>query len=91
VHPATPEITLEGGPLVDNHQSDYKGLDVDIPSIHMERYSVMFGSSLQKPPGSSSSSSLLARRQATLDKLKTVNEALALKVCPHFHWAPSPD
>jgi len=91
VQPATPEITLEGGPLVDNHQSSYKGLDVDIPSVHMERYSVMFGSILQKPPGTSNSSSLLARRQATLDKLKTVNEALALKVSYYVHWAPFHD
>lgn len=59
-----PEIKLDGGPL----------LDVDIPSIEMERYSVMFDSVI-KPI--SSASSLLARRQATLDKLKVVNEAIA--------------
>jgi hypothetical protein len=93
---ATPEITLEGGPLMDNVRSGhtekpYNGqmLDVDIPSIQLERYSVMFGSVLQKP--TSTASSLLARRQATLDKLKTVNEALASKVSPHVHWAPSND
>ena len=62
-----PEIKLDGGPL----------LNVDIPSIEMERYSVMFGS-LIKP--TSSASSLLARRQATLDKLKMVNEAIAQHV-----------
>jgi hypothetical protein len=55
----------------------------------MERYSIMFGSVLQKP--TNTSSSLLTRRQATLDKLKTVNEALASKVSPHVHWAPSND
>ncbi|KAL3420144.1 hypothetical protein PVAG01_08643 [Phlyctema vagabunda] len=60
----TPKITLDGGPL----------LNIDIPSVEMERYSVMFGSVLK--PSASSSSALLARRQATLDKLKTVNEAL---------------
>lgn len=59
-----PTIKLDGGPL----------LNVDIPTIEMERYSVMFGS-LIKP--TSSASSLLARRQATLDKLKMVNEAIA--------------
>jgi len=64
-------------------------LDVDIPTIQMERYSIMFGSVLQKTPITTGSSSLLARRQATLDKLKTVNEALASKVSPHVHWAPS--
>lgn len=83
----TPMITLDGGPLADNVvQSGQKGipypgqmLDVDIPSVQMERYSIMFGSVLQK--SSNTSSSLLARRQATLDKLKTVNEDLALRVC----------
>ncbi len=58
------EIKLDGGPL----------LNVEIPTIEMERYSVMFGSVI-KP--NSSASSLLARRQATLDKLKVVNEAIA--------------
>jgi hypothetical protein len=71
----------------DHTEKPYNGqmLDVDIPSIQLERYSVMFGSVLQKP--TSTASSLLARRQATLDKLKTVNEALASKVSPHVHWA----
>ncbi|KAH8667567.1 hypothetical protein BGZ60DRAFT_431790 [Tricladium varicosporioides] len=79
----TPEILLDGGPLNTNtnhsgHNGQYHGvLDVDIPSIQMERYSIMFGSVLQKP--TTTSSALLARRQATLDKLKTVNEALASK------------
>ena len=80
----TPEITLDGGPLDVHPGQKYAHggplLDVDIPSIEMERYSIMFGSLLQKPTGTSSS--LLARRQATLDRLKTVNEALALKVSP---------
>jgi len=53
-------------------------LAVDIPTVHMERYSVMFSSFLG-PKGSSQSSSspLLSRRQATLDRLKTVNETIA--------------
>ncbi|RDL31443.1 uncharacterized protein BP5553_09652 [Venustampulla echinocandica] len=76
----TPEITLDGH-SIESHQSskNYTGqmLDVDIPTTQMERYSVMFGSVLQK--SANTSPSLLARRQATLDKLKTVNEALALK------------
>lgn len=66
---APPVQRSDSGPL----------LNVDIPDIHLERYSVMFNSVL-KPPGSSSSSSLLSRRQATLDKLKTVNEAIAEQV-----------
>ncbi|KAI9760133.1 MAG: hypothetical protein M4579_001853 [Chaenotheca gracillima] len=41
-------------------------LQVDIPNVEMERYSVMFSGLLK-----TSSSSLLARRQATLDRLKT--------------------
>ncbi|KAK2008603.1 hypothetical protein LZ32DRAFT_452180 [Colletotrichum eremochloae] len=59
-------------------------LDVEIPSIKMERYSVMFGNVLgqpQEPQTSKSeqqtphtSSSLLARRQATLDRLKTISD-----------------
>ena len=83
----TPEITLDGERLSDNINS--KGLlNVDIPSIQMERYSIMFSGVLQK---SGPQSSLLARRQATLDRLKTVNEAIASKVSPHVHWAPSND
>lgn len=84
-----PKITLDGGALVDNasHQigNPYHGgmLDVDIPSVQMERYSIMFGSVLQK--STNTSSSLLARRQATLDKLKTVNEALLLQVSSRVH------
>jgi hypothetical protein len=66
-HDPPPEIRLDGGPL----------LNVEIPSTQMERYSVMFGSVL-KP--NAQTSSLLARRQATLDKIKTVNEATAKRV-----------
>ncbi|KAF2644764.1 hypothetical protein P280DRAFT_179479 [Massarina eburnea CBS 473.64] len=50
-------------------------LDVDIPEVHMERYSVMFSSLLQQDPSSSSnpsSSSLLQRRQA--EQLKPLNQ-----------------
>ncbi|KAF2190979.1 hypothetical protein K469DRAFT_360877 [Zopfia rhizophila CBS 207.26] len=46
-------------------------LDVDIPRIEMERYSVMFGSLLQP---NNHSSSLLVRRQGTSEKLKPLNE-----------------
>ena len=46
-------------------------LEVEIPSVTMDRYSVMFGSVLQpKQP------SLLVRRQAQLDKLKNLDEEL---------------
>ncbi|CAO2658265.1 Nn.00g059880.m01.CDS01 [Neocucurbitaria sp. VM-36] len=57
----TPVATSEGGPL----------LDVSIPDIKMERYSVMFGSLLQS--SSNRSSSLLARRQGNAEKIKPLN------------------
>ncbi|RFU23891.1 hypothetical protein B7463_g12445, partial [Scytalidium lignicola] len=46
-------------------------LNVEIPKTELERYSIMFGSVLQSGTGETSSSSLLARRQATLERLKT--------------------
>ncbi|PQE22862.1 hypothetical protein CJF30_00008459 [Rutstroemia sp. NJR-2017a BBW] len=80
----TPEIRVHEGPIGVEVVRSYPTialegpkLDVDIPSVQMERYSVMFGSVLQKP--SSTSSSLLQRRQATLDRLKSAEEALAAK------------
>ena len=46
-------------------------LEVEIPSVTMDRYSVMFGSVLQpRQP------SLLVRRQAQLEKLKNLDEEL---------------
>ncbi|KAF2687152.1 hypothetical protein K458DRAFT_401732 [Lentithecium fluviatile CBS 122367] len=45
-------------------------LDVDIPTVHMERYSVMFSNLLQQ---NSSSSALLQRRQGNSEKLKPLN------------------
>ncbi|KFY33074.1 hypothetical protein V494_07837 [Pseudogymnoascus sp. VKM F-4513 (FW-928)] len=53
-------------------------LAVEIPTTEMERYSVMFSSLLDKKNGPQpSTSGLLARRQATLDRLKSVNETIA--------------
>lgn len=46
-------------------------LNVEIPTVELERYSVMFSSVLDRP----SSSSLLARRQATLQQLKNLDGA----------------
>ncbi|KAI0017268.1 hypothetical protein F4780DRAFT_614983 [Xylariomycetidae sp. FL0641] len=48
-------------------------LNVDIPDVTMERYSVMFDSVLHRQ---SSSQSLLARRQATMQKLKCIEDAI---------------
>ena len=47
-------------------------LDVAIPDIKMERYSVMFGNVLQTD--ATQSSSLLARRQGNAEKLKPLHE-----------------
>ncbi|KAI9679018.1 MAG: hypothetical protein M1829_001688 [Trizodia sp. TS-e1964] len=54
-------------------------IKVDIPNVSMERYSVMFGSLLksnQEPalPQPPQPVSLLARRQARLEKLKTIED-----------------
>ncbi|KAI1381752.1 hypothetical protein F4677DRAFT_2674 [Hypoxylon crocopeplum] len=56
--------------LDSNSSSSGPFLDVEIPNITMERYSVMFGSVLQSQP------SLLARRQATVQKLKSIEDAI---------------
>lgn len=52
-------------------------LDVSIPDIKLDRYSVMFGNLLQS--SSNRSSSLLARRQGNSEKLKPLNK-LSVKV-----------
>ncbi|KAK3398164.1 hypothetical protein B0T20DRAFT_201171 [Sordaria brevicollis] len=53
-------------------------LDVEIPSIKMERYSVMFSGVLnpeqQRQQRRNSKMTLLERRQATLEKLKSIND-----------------
>lgn len=61
--PAQPSSALSSSPL----------LDIEIPSIKMERYSVMFSNVLNPQ---ATSSSLLARRQATLEKLRTINDRI---------------
>lgn len=65
----TPTIRVDGSLM----------LNVDIPDVHMERYSVMFGSVL-KAGGLGSRTSLLARRQGTLEKLKVINDTIAEEV-----------
>lgn len=74
-----PKILLGGKPITQNQQHhDGLMLNVDIPSVPLERYSVMFGSVLQEP--TNTQSPLLTRRQATLERLKTVNEIPLSKV-----------
>jgi hypothetical protein len=67
-HDTTASVN-DGGPL----------LDVSLPDITMERYSVMFGNLLQSDP---SRSSLLVRRQGNAEKIKPLQE-LSAKV--HVH------
>lgn len=84
IRAGTPDIRVQGPIGVEVLRSYPKvspegpKLDLALPSVQMERYSVMFGDILQKP--STTTSSLLQRRQATLDRLKSVEEALANKV-----------
>ncbi|KAB8290455.1 hypothetical protein EYC80_010886 [Monilinia laxa] len=79
----TPDIRVQGPIGVEVLRSyptvspEGPKLDLAIPSVQMERYSVMFEDILQKPP--TNTSSLLQRRQATLDRLKSVEETLATK------------
>jgi hypothetical protein len=81
-------LHLPGGPF----------LDVEIPSVEMERYSVMFGNVLNPhnphhphphiTHNPQSSSSLLARRQATLDRVKTTRDDLqeTQQLAPADEW-----
>lgn len=85
--PGIPQVVISGGSeaLSPRSTNDKPLLDVDIPSVHMERYSVMFSSLLQQNStisstnSSTNSSSLLQRRQGNSDKLKPLNE-LSMKV-----------
>ncbi|KAI9788011.1 MAG: hypothetical protein M1816_007315 [Peltula sp. TS41687] len=69
-------------PIVDNNQHHHRGqifrdcssikplLDVEIPHVKLERYSVMFGNLLENhstPP------SLLARRHKNMDRMKSID------------------
>ncbi len=63
-------------------------LQVEIPSVEMERYSVMFSDLLQPP----TNSSLLARRQAHLEELYTgapareTEDTVSISAVPLFSW-----
>ncbi|OCL08230.1 hypothetical protein AOQ84DRAFT_376953 [Glonium stellatum] len=67
-----PKVTISSGSENNSPRTLGPGLmlDVDIPDIQMERYSVMFGSLLRPDR----SSSLFIRRQANPEKLKPLNE-----------------
>lgn len=57
-------------------------LNVQIPDTKMERYSVMFHDVLNRGPSKEPAASLLARRQATLERLKTIKQGTELEVQP---------
>lgn len=77
--PTVPQVYITGGSQTTSPRGPgEKGLlDVDIPTVHMERYSVMFSSFLQQNQGGSSS--LLQRRGGNSEKLRPLNE-LSVKV-----------
>lgn len=56
-----PKLQLDGQPM----------LTVDIPDIQLDRYSVMFGGLLQPKSPATSQPSLLVRRQAHLENVRT--------------------
>jgi hypothetical protein len=74
-----PQLIISGDPQdgAQNSRSDTPLLDVDIPDIKLERYSVMFGNLLQQP--ANRTSSLLVRRQGGSENLKPLD--LSVKVC----------
>ncbi|KAK4043385.1 hypothetical protein C8A01DRAFT_43699 [Parachaetomium inaequale] len=68
-----PSVPIISEPLPSISTSSTGLLTVDIPDIRLERYSVMF-SGVLNPNGTKSS--LLERRQATLEKLKTISDRI---------------
>ncbi|KAF2852776.1 hypothetical protein T440DRAFT_17975 [Plenodomus tracheiphilus IPT5] len=76
--PVVPKLTISGSksnvgtPGSDAGSDERSLLDVSIPDVTMERYSVMFGNVLQSGPRRSAS--LLQRRQANAEKLKPLNK-----------------
>ena len=69
--PPPPKDNVYEESLVQSPVATSPLLEVEIPSVTMDRYSVMFGSVLQpRQP------SLLVRRQAQLEKLKNLDEEL---------------
>ncbi|KAF2865961.1 hypothetical protein BDV95DRAFT_632063 [Massariosphaeria phaeospora] len=70
---SVPKVVVSGNSQVNSPRTGggLSLLDVDIPDVHLERYSVMFGSLLES--SSAGSSSLLARRQGNSEKLKPLN------------------
>ena len=78
--PQLPSVTVSGASQTTSPRIalDKPLLDVDIPEVHMERYSVMFSGLLQ-PQATNTSSSLLHRRQGNADKVTPLS-GLSIKV-----------
>jgi hypothetical protein len=80
-----PQVVVTGSSQLPNATGLRSGtsplLDIEIPSVKLDRYSVMFGSLLQSNSNTPSnrSSSLLMRRQGNSDRLKPLTE-LSTKV-----------
>ncbi|KAK4193874.1 hypothetical protein QBC35DRAFT_370911 [Podospora australis] len=51
-------------------------LDIEIPDVRLERYSIMFSGVLNSASPAGPRGTLLERRQATLEKLKTINDRI---------------
>ncbi|KAJ1331610.1 hypothetical protein MN608_05070 [Microdochium nivale] len=88
--PPMPSLFVDSSDVLDPQDKSSGLLDVSIPSIELERYSVMFEKVLNP-----SRTSLLSRRQGALEQLKTVDEAneVSKKLAPHqnIRRATSPD
>lgn len=77
---SAPPMPVSAPPMPPMPTSSTKGfLDVDIPDVKMERYSVMFNGILQpgggQPPKNSRNSTFL-KRQATLKRLQRIQDAI---------------
>ncbi|KAH6631747.1 hypothetical protein F5144DRAFT_602533 [Chaetomium tenue] len=68
-----PDMPVVSAPIPSTSTGGAGLLNIDIPDIRLERYSVMF-SGVLNPNGTKSS--LLERRQATLEKLKTISDRI---------------
>lgn len=78
--PAIPQLLISKSTHdVPRSQGELPLLDVSIPDIKLDRYSVMFNNLLQ--PTSNRTSSLLVRRQGNAEKLKPLTELSAKVRC----------
>ncbi|KAK4231345.1 hypothetical protein QBC38DRAFT_246375 [Podospora fimiseda] len=70
-----PVPSLSSSPFMRSASPSGRGLlDIEIPDVRLERYSIMFSGVLNSNGAGRPKSTLLERRQATLEKLKTIND-----------------